>query len=210
MEILTLWGIQAVIIAVATSAVLNISPFLPWLRDIEASRIEARWTGYVGLFLGCLLWVALNPDEGAWSALVACGVIQVVTLIPNTLVHWRAESLGGGRNGRLPPVIVLSRDECEDLIAHLTNDHGRDLSIALLGIEQAVLKARRVRELAPDQLGAQVWFQGIREPLETASNLVAETRDEFVKTYKKALSYRDAIDELCKLHRRGLITIRAK
>jgi len=210
MEILTLWGIQAVIIAVATSAVLNISPFLPWLRDIQASRIEARWTGYVGLFLGCLLWVALNPDEGAWGALVACGVIQVMTLIPNTLIHWRAQSLGGGRNGRLPPVIVLPLDLCEALATHLTSDHIRDLTEAILGMEQAILKSRGVREFAPDQWGAQVWYQGIREPLETALRLVNEKRDEFVKARGGMLSLRCAIEELCDWHRRGLIIVKAK
>ena len=119
MEILFSWWFWAVVIAVATSAVLNVSPFLPWLRDIEASRIQARWVGYVGLFTGCLLWVALNPDEGAWRTLAACGVIQVVTLVPNTLVHWRAESLGGDRSGRLPPELHQTLRLADDLVKRL-------------------------------------------------------------------------------------------
>lgn len=87
--ILNHWLTQACAIAVAASAILNGAPFLPWLRGIKPRRIEARWVGYVGLSLAFAFWLWLNPQGSAWQAGVTWGIIALVTLVPNTLIHWR-------------------------------------------------------------------------------------------------------------------------
>jgi len=90
--ILATWWARAIIVAVAASAVLNICPFLPWLKDIKPSRIWARWTGYAGLTATLAIWTVLTGK--GWIEFSAWIIITVATLIPNTLVHLRAESIG--------------------------------------------------------------------------------------------------------------------
>jgi hypothetical protein len=84
---LKLWYVQAIIIGVLASLVLNGAPFLPWFRDIQPRRIEARWVGYVGLTSAFGLWLLLGKDRPAWQAVVAWVIIMLLTLIPNTVLH---------------------------------------------------------------------------------------------------------------------------
>lgn len=91
--ILATWWARALIVAVAASAVLNVSPFLPWLKDIKPSRIIARLVGYTGLTLALAIWTAFYGD---WIMFWAWVIIAAATLAPNVLVHLRAESTGGG------------------------------------------------------------------------------------------------------------------
>jgi hypothetical protein len=86
-EYLALWWIQALVIAGGAALFLNGAPFLPKLRDIEPRRIEARWVGYMGTFVACMLWLAFGPYRPAWQAVMAYGIIWFVTLVVNTLVH---------------------------------------------------------------------------------------------------------------------------
>jgi hypothetical protein len=81
------WLFQTILIALAASAVLNGSSFLPLLRDLRPSRIEARWVGYTGLTIAFWLWIVLNPDQPAAHVGTAWIILCLITLIPNTIIH---------------------------------------------------------------------------------------------------------------------------
>ena len=85
---LQLWYVQAIIIGILTSIILNGAPFLPYIRKIEASRIRARVVGYGGQGIAYALWCLLNSQQSASIALAACGVIVLFTLGVNVLIHW--------------------------------------------------------------------------------------------------------------------------
>ena len=94
------WFLWAVGLAVVFSIGLNVSPFLPGLRELKPSRIEARWVGYTGLTLALWLWIIFNPEESVTHAGVAWLIICLATLIPNTLVHlYRRDNGDHGDHG---------------------------------------------------------------------------------------------------------------
>lgn len=84
----THWFIQALGIAILASAALNGAQYLPALRILRPTRIEARWVGYMGLTIALWVWAIPNLDQPTWKAGVAWIVICLMTLVPNTLVHF--------------------------------------------------------------------------------------------------------------------------
>jgi len=179
-KILILWWFRAVVIAIATSAVLNVSPFLPWLQGIKARRIEARWVGYVGLSLALAIWIAFNPEARGWTVFGGWVIIAVATLIPNTLTHWRTEGMDSG-DGDVQPqtVILLPMEKCEEILKHLWNPR-QNLTIALEELNSAALKARKIAERMPDRTSGQMWFMSMSESLDEAEKRIEQTRDEYV------------------------------
>jgi hypothetical protein len=189
--ILATWWARAVIVAVAASAVLNICPALPWLKDIKPNRINARLVGYTGLTLALAVWAAFNPAARSWTVFKGWVIIAVITLVPNTLAHWRAESVGdkdnpasgGGADAHPQAVILLPMEECAKILDHLV-DPRRDLTIALEAINSANLKARQIMARMPDQTSGQIWFVSLRETLGTAEERVSQTRDRYEQLWK--------------------------
>jgi hypothetical protein len=173
---LATWWARAIIVAVAASAVLNICPRLPWLRDIKASRINARWVGYAGLTAALAVWMAFWGD---WTVFCAWVIIAVTTLLPNTLAHWRAESTDGGDRDTQPQIILLPMEKCEEVLGHLV-DPRRNLTVALEELNSVGLKARQIAERMPDRTSGQMWFVSISESLDEAEKRIEQTRDEYV------------------------------
>lgn len=211
--VLATWWARAAIIAVAASAVLNLSPRLPWLRDIKPTRIWARWTGYAGLTAALAVWTALTGR--GWIEFSAWVIIALATLLPNTLVHLRAESMDdpkGDNNkvrGKLPNIIILPLESCEDILDSLTQPR-RDLTVALEAIVQAMFQVKKVAALAPDQLGAQVWCQKVGDPLDAAERLVKGSRDGLEDTHQRVVAFWQVADELRKMWRQGRLAYSRK
>jgi hypothetical protein len=97
--IIPTWILWAFGIGAAASIGLNGGPFLPGLKELRLSRIEARWVGYAGLTLAFWLWIVVNQEAMVNEAGVAWLIIVLLTLIPNTWSHLYARDNG---NGDLP------------------------------------------------------------------------------------------------------------
>lgn len=82
------WLFHALAISVGASAFLNGAPFLPGLRSLKPSRIEARWVGYIGLSAALGVWVFFHREAPAVHVGIAWILICLGTLIPNTFVHF--------------------------------------------------------------------------------------------------------------------------
>lgn len=93
------WVLWAIGIAVVFSVGLNGGGFLPWLRDLRPSRIEARWVGYAGLTVALWLWIIFNPEESASHTGIAWLIICLATLIPNTVMHLHERDGGNNHSG---------------------------------------------------------------------------------------------------------------
>ena len=186
------WLFQAFGSAVAASAALNGAPFLPFLRDIEPRRIEARWVGYVGLFVAFGLWLAFDAHRPAWQAFAACGVIWFTTLVPNTLVHWRKRNAGGG--GTRVVEIRLS-DEGEALLEEMIKERApRDADLARL------FKLEQRRETAGERWEDILMPRGLLGLLDEAIACVvrgmAEDNQNWFLT--AVADVREARDAVCK------------
>ncbi len=92
------WIVQAIVIAITASTVLNSALFIPYLRTRKIKRIDARLVGFGGTTAAFLLWCALNPQRPAWpDAFGVLAAIVALTLGPNWLVHkCRGDSDGDG------------------------------------------------------------------------------------------------------------------
>jgi hypothetical protein len=204
MEYLGLWWVQALAISIAASAVLNGTPYLPFFKDIEPRRIEARWVGYVGLTAALAMWIALNREAEAWHVMGAWLTICVGTLIPNTLIHLRERDKGDNGRADLPPIVIVSADKCEEVLQHLW-DPRRNLVAAQEGIRSAILRARQAAERMPDQASAQIWVQAVREPLETSSFQLEEMEGDYVGLYEAVSGLWQFFNEIKDSWKQGLI-----
>jgi hypothetical protein len=88
---LRLWYVQAVVIGVVTSGILNFAPRLPYIKDVKATKMRARLVGYGGQGIAYMLWCLLNPQQSALNALAVCSIIVGFTLGINILVNWHQQ-----------------------------------------------------------------------------------------------------------------------
>jgi hypothetical protein len=206
-EYLTLWWIQALVISIATSAILNGASYLPFFKDIKPRRIEARWVGYAGLTAALAIWIALNREAGAWQVMGVWLAICVGTLIPNTLIHLRERDRGSnGRGPDLPPIVIVSADKCEEILQHLV-DPRRNLVVAQEGIRSAILRAGQAAERMPDQISGQIWVQAVKEPLDTASQEIEEATGNYIRLYEAVSSLWQLFNEIRDMWKHGFIPV---
>jgi hypothetical protein len=210
MEYLNLWWVQAAIISAGAALLLNGAPFLPYLNRIKARKMDARIVGFGGTTLAYGLWCKLNPGIPAQDAFLAWFGICLLTVGVNWIIHMvRRDNPPADdyhNNGRLPPIIIVSADKCEEVLQHLV-DPRRNLVVAQEGIRSAILRARQAAERMPDQASAQIWVQAVREPLETSSKQLEEMEDDYTGLYEAVANMWQVFNEIKNLWKQGLIPI---
>ena len=209
-EYLGLWWMQAILIGAGTALFLNGAPFLPYLNRIKARKMDARIVGFGGTTVAYGLWCWLNPNSPAYDAFSVWFLICVLTVGVNWAIHLIRRDNPPADNGydaqRLPSVIIISADRCEEILQHLVEPR-RNLVVAQEGIRSAILRAKQAAERMPDQASAQIWVQAVREPLETSSQQLGEMEGDYVGLYEAVASLWQFFNDIRASWRQGLIPV---
>jgi len=210
MEYLELWWVQALAIAGGAALFLNGAPCLPLLNRIKARKMDARIVGFGGTTLAYGLWCKLNPEIPAKDSFFAWFGICLLTVGVNWVIHMiRRDNPPADdyrNDGRLPPVIIVSADKCEEVLQHLV-DPRRNLVVAQEGIRSAILQARKAAERMPDQISGEIWVQAVREPLETSSQQLEEMGNGYVSLYEAVAGLWQFCNEIKDSWKQGLIPV---